>query len=131
MTHDSRMTNSFARGKGFNKSSSLVGTPAMTVVHVPTLNMSATKLSFARRIKNRLLDKLKQKNMTPVRFNTDDIQLSSARADVANLHEERRNARLPNNIALAMKMDSGIQDRQWFAIKATREKLTQTSSNLG
>jgi len=131
MTYQNRINPGISSGKGFNNSSNRFGARGMTIAHVPKALTLTTRLSLVDRIKKQLLHGFMRKEVTLQRPRSYEIQMLPASMSINNSQVLRRNQHESASIAISALMESRISGRYWFASKVTREKLAQTSSNLG
>jgi hypothetical protein len=131
MTYLNRITPGISSGKGFNNSSNRFGARGMTIVHVPKALILTTRLSLVDRIKKQLLRGFMRKETTLQRPRSYEIQMLPAGAGASSSQVLRRNRHDSASMAISASTGSRISGGYWFASKITREKLAQTSSNLG
>jgi hypothetical protein len=103
----------------------------MTIAHVSKALTLTTRLSLIDRIKKQLLRGFIRKDVTLQRPQGYEIQMLPASTSVSSSKVLRRSRPDSASIAISALMGSRISGGYWFASKVTREKLAQTSSNLG
>jgi hypothetical protein len=131
MTYLNRTNPGISSGKGINNSSNRFGARGMTIAHVPRALTLTTRLSLVDRIKKQLLRGFMRKEVSLKRPRSYEIQMLPASKSVSSSQVLQRSRHDSASMAISALMGARTSGRYWFASKVTREKLTQTSSNLG
>jgi hypothetical protein len=131
MTFANRTNLEIYNTKGIKQPSNLFGARGMTITHIPKAQILTTRLSLIDRVKKQLLRGFERKEVALVWPRSYEIQLMPIHSPKAGLSSSRKNGQASTRDGFAALNGSNLSGRYWFASKATREKLTQTSSNLG
>jgi hypothetical protein len=131
MTFANRTNRGIFNAKGNNQASNIFGARGMTIMHIPKAQILTTKLSLIDLIKKQLLRRFERKNAALIWPHNYEIQLMPTHRPKVDAPTLRKDRRLAPMAGVSSVSAIGSSGRYWFANKATREKLAQTSSNLG
>jgi hypothetical protein len=130
MTPANRTNRGIFNAKGNNQTSNIFGERSMTITHIPK-EIMATKLSLIDLVKKQLLRRFERKSAALIWPHNYEIQLMPSHRPTVDAPALRTDRRLAPMAGVSSVSAVGSSGRYWFANKATREKLAQTSSNLG
>jgi hypothetical protein len=131
MTFANRTNRGILNAKEIKQSSNLFGARGMTITHIPKVQTLTTRLSLIDRVKKQLLRSFERKNVALVWPHSYEIQLMPTHSPKVSSPSLNQNGRLSTRARTVSMGGLGFSGRYWFANNATREKLAQTSSNLG
>jgi hypothetical protein len=131
MSFANRTNRGIFNTKEDNQASNIFGARGMTITHIPKAKILTTKLSLIDRVKKQLLHRFERKSAALIWPHNYEIQLMPTHRPKVDAATLRKDLRLANMVGVTSTSALGSSGRYWFANKATREKLSQTSSNLG
>jgi hypothetical protein len=117
--------------KGTKQPSNLFGARGMTITHIPKAQVLTTRLSLIDRVKKQLLRGFERKDVAMIWPHSYEIQMIPTHRPKAGSPSLQQGGRPLARGGAVSTNASGFSGRYRFANKATREKLAQTSSNLG